>query len=225
MCGRFTLRQDAKALQRMFQLLLPELEPRYNIAPTQDVLIVRDRAEDAGREAAMVRWGLVPWWATDTKIGNRMINARAESAIEKRSFKQALLKRRCLVVADGWYEWQRGPSQKQPYLLHFPESRPFAFAGMWERWEKGGEPVESCTILTTAAADSLADIHDRMPLVLDPSMYDTWLDPTLQEPERILPMLAPAPMDDIERLPVSTWVNNPRHEGPMCVAPVEAELF
>lgn len=225
MCGRFTLRPDAKSLQQMFQLLLlPELEPRYNIAPTQPVLVIRDPAEGDGHQADMLQWGLVPWWAPDPKIGNRLINAHAESAIEKRSFKQALLKRRCLVVADGWYEWQKGPARKQPFLFEFPDRRPFAFAGLWERWEKGAEPLETCTILTTEAAKSKADIHDRMPLVLNPAVYDAWLDPTVQEPERILPLLAPWGIEQVERHPVSTWVNNPRHEGPMCAEPVEVEL-
>ena len=128
----------------------------------------------------MVRWGLIPRWATDVKIGNRLINARSETAFEKRSFKSAVLKRRCLVVSDGWYEWQQQGNRKQPYHFQFPDGKPFTFAGAWERWEKGAEPIESCTILTTPAAGVIEAFHHRMPIVLDPQNHDRWLDQSLR---------------------------------------------
>lgn len=223
MCGRFTLRTPAAAIAKYFNVSAVEewqVALRFNIAPTQDVLIVREAPNGEAREATFVRWGLIPFWATDHKIGNRLINARAETALEKRSFKSALLKRRCLVVADGWYEWQKLGSRKQPYLFQVADQRPFAFAGAWERWDKGGEPLETCTILTTAANELASPIHDRMPVIIDPANYSQWLDRTMQEPERIRPLLTPYDGRDLECIPVSDWVNNPRHEGPDCVEPV-----
>ena len=222
MCGRFTLRPNAAAIRSAFGLSeLPLFEPRYNIAPTQQVLIVREQPDGEGREAALVRWGLIPFWADDEKVGNRMINARAETALEKRSFKPAMLKRRCLVVADGWYEWQKLGSRKQPYLFQFADQRPFAFAGAWERWDKGPTPLETCTILTTAASGIAEPIHDRMPVIIDPANYATWLDRTIQEPERILPMLTPYDASELTCIPVSDYVNSPRNQGPQCVEPID----
>lgn len=222
MCGRYTLRAKTSDIRAAFgvETLLPLFEPRYNVAPTQEVLIVREVPGGEKREPVLVRWGLIPKWAPDEKIGNRLINARSETVFEKRSFKSAVLKRRCLVVADGWYEWQKQGERKQPYLFQFPDRRPFAFAGLWERWDRGDKPLETCTILTTDAAEFAADVHDRMPLVLDPAFYDRWLDPTLQEPERITPLMTPYRTDGFERIPVSNYVNCPRNQGPQCAEPM-----
>lgn len=199
---------------------VPELFPRYNIAPTQGVPIVR-LGEDERRHLTMVHWGLIPGWADDPKIGNRMINARGDTVATKPSFRQAFKKRRCLVVADGFYEWQQtGGPRKQPYYIRLKNDGPFAFAGLWERWSKGGTPIESCTIITTEPNELMAELHDRMPVILRPGAYGVWLDPAVQEPERLQPLLCPYPAGEMVAHPVSTVVNNPRNEQVECVAPV-----
>ena len=228
MCGRFTRANDYfsdRARQQKFleQLGLadaPPLEPRYNIAPTQDVAAVRSKAGD-GRELAMLHWGLVPSWAKDLKIGNRLVNARAETIAEKPAFRSAFRRRRCLIPADGFYEWQVQGRAKQPYLSRFRDRRLFCFAGLWEHWPKGEPQVESCTIITTDANPLMSTLHDRMPVIVSPSDYALWLDPAIEEPERLSPLLRPWAGDDLEALAVSTLVNNPRHESPQCIEPLE----
>lgn len=228
MCGRFTRANDYfsdRARQQKFleQLGLadaPPLEPRYNIAPTQDVAAVRSKAGD-GRELAMLHWGLVPSWAKDLKIGNRLVNARAETIAEKPAFRSAFRRRRCLIPADGFYEWQVQGRSKQPYLIRFRDRRLFCFAGLWEHWPKGEPQVESCTIITTDANPLMSTLHDRMPVIVSPSDYALWLDPAIEEPERLSPLLQPWAGDDLEALAVSTLVNNPRHESPQCIEPLE----
>lgn len=228
MCGRFTRANDYfsdRARQQKFleQLGLadaPPLEPRYNIAPTQDVAAVRSKAGD-GRELAMLHWGLVPSWAKDLKIGNRLVNARAETIAEKPAFRSAFRRRRCLIPADGFYEWQVQGRSKQPYLIRFRDRRLFCFAGLWEHWPKGEPQVESCTIITTDANPLMSTLHDRMPVIVSPSDYALWLDPAIEEPERLSPLLRPWQGDDLEALAVSTLVNNPRHESPQCIEPLE----
>lgn len=171
MCGRFTLRSNAHQVAEEFGLatFVPDLTPRYNVAPSQHVFIVRLNDEHQ-RFLASVRWGLVPAWADDVKIGYKLINARCDTVATKPSFRQAFKKRRCLVVADGFYEWQKLDARnKQPYYIRLKDERPFAFAGLWERWSKGGEPVESCTIVTTEPNELMEPLHDRMPVILPPS--------------------------------------------------------
>lgn len=227
MCGRFTRANDYfsdRARQQKFleQLGLadaPPLEPRFNIAPTQDVAAVRAKAGD-GRELAMLHWGLVPSWAKDLKIGNRLVNARAETIAEKPAFRSAFRRRRCLIPADGFYEWQVQGRAKQPYLIRFRDRRLFCFAGLWEHWPKGEPQVESCTIITTDANPLMSTLHDRMPVIVSPSDYALWLDPAIEEPERLSPLLRPWAGDDLETLAVSTLVNNPRHESPQCIEPL-----
>ena len=227
MCGRFTRSKDffsQHADQRAFleQLGLTSadvLPPSYNIAPTQQIAAVRSGDHDR-HELVMLRWGLVPGWADDLAIGNRMINARAESVAEKPAFRSAFKKRRCLVLADGFYEWQKTGKAKQPYFIHLKGSKPFCFAGLWERWSKGEKPVETCTILTTDANKLMAPLHDRMPVIIAPEDYDLWLDVAVQEPERLQPLLRPYPEAEMEAYLVSTLVNSPKNNSPACVEPI-----
>src|SRR5512139_2812246 len=211
MCGRFTLFTPASRLAEVF---LPgevlAATPRYNIAPGQPILAVRASAAHDRREFAMPRWGLVPAWARDAAIGSRLINARAETVSEKPAFRRAIRERRCLVPADGFYEWKREGAVKRPFYIRMRDGVPFAFAGIWERWEGiPGESAETCAILTTAPNDLLAPIHDRMPLILPPEEYGRWLDPSVRSPESLAPLLRPLPSAALEAYPVGRTVNNP----------------
>lgn len=224
MCGRFTLRAPASVIAEQFSLSdLPSLPPRYNIAPTQTVAVVRQVGEPGGtgRELVNLRWGLIPHWAKDPAIGNRMINARSESVAEKPAYRTALRRRRCLVAADGFYEWQPGGQRKQPYFIHMKDDRPFGFAGLWETWE-GPENsyIESCTIITTDANALMAPIHDRMPVIVDPKDYGLWLDASVQNPARLLPLLCPFQGDLLVAEPVGTRVNSPANDDAACIAPL-----
>ncbi len=224
MCGRFTLRAPASVIAEQFSLFdLPSLSPRYNIAPTQTVAVVRQvgASGGAGRELVNLRWGLIPHWAKDPAIGNRMINARSESVAEKPAYRTALRRRRCLVAADGFYEWQPGGRRKQPYFIHMKDDRPFGFAGLWETWE-GPENsyIESCTIITTDANALMAPIHDRMPVIVDPKDYGLWLDTSVQDPAPILPLLRPFQGDLLVAEPVGTRVNSPANDDAACIAPL-----
>jgi putative SOS response-associated peptidase YedK len=221
MCGRYTFTVWPKRLATHF--LVPEAElpfgPRYNVAPTQELPIIRQPV-DGGRVLAFARWGLIPSWAKDAKIGNRLINARGETVATMPSFRSAFKARRCLVPADGFYEWHKLASGgKQPFYLHFGDRRPFAFAGLWEHWQSpDGELVDSYTILTTGANAVMKPIHDRMPVILDPADYDRWLDPTRHQADALAPLLRPYEGDGLIATPVGTFVNNPRHEGAECLA-------
>ncbi len=223
MCGRFTLRAPAGVVAEEFGLLGVEpLRPRYNIAPTQPVAAIRrsPKSADAPRQLAMLRWGLVPSWATDPQIGNRLINARAETVAEKPAFRAALRRRRCLVAADGFFEWRGVGAARQHYFIHLVDDRPFGFAGLWELWEGPDHTVlETCALITTEANARVASIHDRMPVILSPDEYALWLDPAMQDPKQLLPLLRPYPSDAMAAHPVSTYVNNPRHDDARCVAP------
>jgi putative SOS response-associated peptidase YedK len=220
MCGRFTLTATVPAVENLFPLFdVPELEPRYNIAPTQPVLGVR--AGTASQpELVRLRWGLIPSWADDPKIGYRLINARAETAAEKPAFRAAFRQRRCLVLADGFYEWQKTGGRKQPYYFRLKDGGPFAFAALWEHWEKAGTPVESCTLLTTDANDVLRPVHNRMPVILPAAAYERWLDPNGKDVAALKALLGPYPPEEMTGYPVTDHVNNPRHEDPGCIAPV-----
>jgi len=218
MCGRFLLRSPGKVVAEAFDLSdVPDLLPRFNIAPSQPVAVVRQQAGADGRELAFLRWGLIPSWADDPSIGNRLANARSETAATKPSFRRAFRSRRCLVVADGFYEWQRTNGHKQPYWIGLQSQRPFGIAGLWERWEKGEEPVESCTILTTDANELMQPIHERMPVILSPNQYDLWLDPRCQDSEKLAKLLRPFPAAGMLAYRVSALVNNPKNDMPQCV--------
>ncbi len=224
MCGRFTLTVSARVLAKVFDAPeIADIEPRYNIAPTQMVVIVR-AAEGGGREMNTVRWGLIPSWAKEAKIGARLINARGETAASKPSFRAAVKSRRCLIPADGFYEWMKTGAAKQPYLIRFTDHRLFAFAGLWERWRPAdGEPIESCTIITTTPNDLVSEIHDRMPVILSPSSYTEWLAPNQPNPSRLEQLLIPFPPDDMEAFAVSTRVNKPVNDDAECIAPVDQQ--
>ncbi|MBX9791971.1 MAG: SOS response-associated peptidase [Pirellulales bacterium] len=240
MCGRFTLRSSPRVVAELFGLdEVPNWEPRYNVAPSQLVPVVQKRAEDRGRHLDLVHWGLVPFWADDPAIGNRLINARSDTAATKPAFRAAMRERRCLVVADGFYEWQAAPASgaksavkrgagkasgghKQPFLIERHDRRPFAFAGLWEKWQSPDGPWLSCTILTTDANHTLSPLHHRMPVILDPRDYDHWLDPAVRSPAEVEDLLLPAPDDWLVARPVGTYVNNPRHDSRECVEPVTA---
>jgi putative SOS response-associated peptidase YedK len=212
-----------EAVVRLFGLnSAPDLLPRYNIAPTQSVLAIR-ADEQAGREAQTLRWGLVPFWAKDLAIGSRMINARGETVSEKPAFRQAFRRRRCLIPADGFYEWQKVPGGKQPWFISRRDDIPLAFAGLWERWDKRGteDPVETCTIVTTAANATLAPLHDRMPVILGPQDWDSWLGANTP-PEALVDLLRPAADDLLGARPVSRRVNSPGNDGPELLAETTA---
>jgi putative SOS response-associated peptidase YedK len=203
MCGRFTLRTTGEAVADFFGLPeIPTLPARVNIAPTQPVPVVRISQE--GRELALLRWGLIPAWAEHPAIGNRMINARADGVATKPAFRKAFRLRRCLVVADGFYEWKKLNGRKQPYYIHMKDGQPFAFAGLWEHWDRGEEPIDSCTILTTEPNELAAAIHDRMPVILHREDYDLWLDPKVQDVNRLEPLLVPYASDAMAAYPAST---------------------
>jgi len=218
MCGRYTLVSPGPEVAAAFGLVeVPMLEPRFNIAPSQRVPVVR--AVEGRRALAMLHWGLVPPWAGDPSVGSRMINARSETAAAKPAFRDALRGRRCLLPADGFYEWAPGRSRggRVPHRLHAPDGRVLGLAGLWETWRSpDGGTLESCTILTTEANDRVRPLHDRMPVILSPDDYGTWLDPSLQDAERLTALLRPAPAEALVADPASRWLNDPRHEGPAC---------
>jgi len=221
MCGRFTQAAPGEIVAELFELpSVPDLPPRWNIAPTQDVAAVRAGA-GGRRELVRLHWGLVPSWAKERSIGARMINARAETAAEKPAFRAALRARRCLIAADGFYEWRRVGARKQPFHIAFRDGRAFAFAGVWERWQAGqGEALESCAILTTAANEVVAPVHDRMPVIVAPGAYAEWLAADARDPSRLAPLLAPYPPEEMHAVPVGLRVNNPANDDAACAAPL-----
>jgi putative SOS response-associated peptidase YedK len=219
MCGRFTLNQTSEAIANHFHLAeVPDLPPRYNIAPTQPVAaIVLDDQEQ--RQFTHFYWGLIPSWAKDPKIGAKMINARAETVAEKPAFRAAFKRRRCLIVTDGFYEWKKVEKQKQPFYFCRSNHHPFAFAGLWEHWQSSeGDTIDSCTILTTEASKLMEPIHNRMPVILDEQNYDRWLSP-LSKPDLIQTLLRPY-SEGMERYPVSNQVNRPTYDNPDCIQPL-----
>jgi putative SOS response-associated peptidase YedK len=221
MCGRYTLATNVERIADLFRVTLPDLRPRYNICPSQPVWAVR-AAVDGGREPALLHWGLVPPWADDVKIGYKLINARAETAAAKPAFRDAFRRRRCLVPADGFYEWKKVGNRKQPYHIRLRGGGPFALAGLWEVWRRKDEAVESCTVLTTEPNSVVAPLHDRMPVILQPADYDRWLDPTVTDAKVLKPLLRPFAGEPMEAVAVSTRVNNPRFDGPECLEPAPA---
>lgn len=221
MCGRFAFYSPAEATAALFGVTnAPALAPRYNIAPTQDVATIRE-AEDGTRELVMLRWGLVPFWAKDPAIGNRMINARAETVAEKPAYRAAYRKRRCLVLADGFYEWRSEGAGKTPYLVSLATGSPFALAGLWERWvsRETGESLESATLITTAANEFMAAVHHRMPVILEPGAADRWLANGADAIDRAVEHI-PA----LRAWPVDRSVNNARNEGAGLIEPAGEPL-
>jgi putative SOS response-associated peptidase YedK len=245
MCGRFTLRTPLTVLIEHFDLdvrgdrQLPLFEARFNIAPTQEILVVRADPANGRRTADMMRWGLIPSWSKTPKgnPGPPMINARCETLAEKPMFRSAVRRRRCLIPVDGFYEWQQTPvcgrGKKQPYFIHRPDDNPFAFAGLWEAWKPPtsempaadeASPIESCTIVTTEANKTLSELHDRMPVVLAPCDYAMWLDPKVEDPAALAHLLSPCGEEELIAEPVSTHVNRVANDDARCVE-VQRTLF
>lgn len=196
----------------------PELDPRYNIAPSQQVAAVRLAKDSNDRELVRLTWGLVPFWAKDRKIGYKMINAKCETVAQKPAFRAAFQDRRCLVPANGFYEWKRDSGRKQPYLIQVSGGGLLAFAGLWERWTApDGDVLESCTILTTGANERVSSIHDRMPVILDPADYALWLDRTVKRFEQLAQLFDPYPAEQMTTRAVSTRVNSPSNDDPSCI--------
>ena len=221
MCGRFSLGATIRVGQLFDLPNWPETPPRYNIAPSQEVPAVIQNREVGGREFRPFRWGLVPSWAKDPAIGNRTINARSETAATKPAFRKPFGERRCLILADGFYEWKRDGSRKQPYYIKLRDGEPFAFAGLWDHWAPAdGQPLETCTILTTTPNALVQPIHDRMPVILPSNAYGAWLDRTVSDVPTVQALLTPYPADEMIAYPVSTRVNNPAHDTPECVLPL-----
>ncbi len=225
MCGRFTLASNTETLQQtFFDFKIPSnLSPRYNISPTQEVASVANTHE---RHVEFFHWGLIPSWAKDPKIGSRMINARSETLAEKPSFRNAYKRRRCLILADGYFEWQKipGDKAKQPVYIRLKSQKPFAVAGLWEVWQAKDtdEPLRSCTIITCPPNAYLEDIHHRMPVILPANAYTQWLSPEEQSVDTLQPLLIPYPGKEMEAYPVSRFVNRPTNDSPECIVPLEA---
>jgi len=224
MCGRYTLTSSGEDLALAFDLSeLPLVVPRYNMAPTQEAAVVRVLEPGGPRRLDPLKWGLIPFWAKEASIGNKMINARAESVAEKPSYKSSFKNKRCLVAADGFYEWKKEGKAKQPYLIRRTDKKPFAFAGLWSSWrnpEQDGQRVQTFTILTTSANDLMRPLHDRMPVILDRENFDLWLDPKMGDTEALQKLLVPHAVEGFEAFPVSRVVNSPANDVADCIAPL-----
>lgn len=219
MCGRYTLATTPQKLAESFSgFEVPaELPPRYNVAPTQPIAVV---ANNGQHKVEFFHWGLIPSWAKDPKIGNQMINARAETLGEKPAFRNAYKRRRCLVLADGFYEWKKeGDGAKTPMYIRLASGDPFAFAGLWEMWQTAEDTILSCTIITTDPNDLMAQIHNRMPVILPPAAYEQWLDPAERRPDDLQGLLQPYPAELMTAYPVSKMVNSPKNDSPALIEP------
>ena len=228
MCGRFVSATDADGFTRFLvvdERQAPELGPSYNVAPSQQVYAVAEH--DHRRHLVTFKWGLVPGWAKDPKIGNRLINARSETAADKNAFRESFRARRCLIPTDGFYEWQRhDDGSKTPHLIRRADGAPLVLAGLWSVWrdphDPGAEPLRTCTILTTPANELVAPLHDRMPAILEPEDWRAWLDRGLEDVSALSGLLAPADSRLLDGHPVSSEVNNPRNDHPGLIEPVSA---
>ncbi|HSM72444.1 MAG TPA: SOS response-associated peptidase [Anaerolineales bacterium] len=222
MCGRFTLTVNPADLQDTFgDFIFPtKFAPRFNIAPSQPLLAIPN---DGANTADFFKWGLIPMWAKDPSIGNRLINARGETVAEKPSFRGSFKYKRCLILADGFYEWKASPGKKTktPYFIHMKDRKPFAFAGLWDAWESSdGSSIKTCTIITTEPNELMKPIHDRMPVILHTRDYAKWLEASPQAPEDLLPLIQSYSADEMSAYPVSTLVNKPSNDKPELVVPV-----
>lgn len=224
MCGRYRLSRRKEIIEEQFDTAdwQEDWSPRYNIAPTQPVPVVRQHPKEPIRQLSLMRWGLIPSWAKDTSSAARMINARSETAHTLPAFREAMKLHRCLVPADGFYEWQRRGAAKQPYCLEVKDGKLFAFAGLWDRWkDASGKWLETCTILTTTPNAVASAVHDRMPVILNPDSYDIWLDPGMKEVAAVSALLKPCDPRLMRCYPVSTRVNSPANDDEDCSRPVE----
>jgi putative SOS response-associated peptidase YedK len=224
MCGRYRLSRRKQIIEEHFDAVSGEEDwgPRYNIAPTQPVPVIRQNPMEPVRELSLMKWGLIPSWARDPSVAATMINARSETAGAKPAFRDALRFRRCLVPADAFYEWSRTGKAKQPYCFEVNEGELFAFAGLWDRWrDASGNAVETCSILTTTPNAVASAVHDRMPVILDPDGYDLWLDPGMREADAAFELLGPCDARLMRCYPVSTRINHGANDDAECSAPVE----
>jgi len=224
MCGRYRLSRRKQALDEYFAAEPSDVEwnPRYNIAPTQPIVTVRQDSKRPARTLSLMRWGLIPSWAKDASMAASMINARSETVTIKPAFKDALKLRRCLIPADGFYEWQRERKSRQPFCFEVNDGELFAFAGLWDRWvNPSGEIVESCSILTTTANSLTRDVHDRMPVILAKDDYDLWLDPGMNNSKGACELLKPLAASQMRKYAVSTRINTVQNDDESCAAPVE----
>lgn len=222
MCGRYTLATPRERLITRFRLQrAAELLPRFNIAPSESIAAIRENP-DHERELVLLRWGLIPSTIKDAKNSYRMINARAETVSQRPAFRAAFAHRRCLIPADGFYEWQRTNDNKQPYFVRARDEHPLAFAGLWEHWQSGQEVIESCTIITTSANALLAPIHDRMPVILREDAYDFWLNPSVQDMGSLQALLLPYDANELVAYPVSKRVNHPKNDDAECIRQLQA---
>lgn len=223
MCGRFALVTEKNILEMLFELdsrIDIDFNPRYNIAPTQQAPVVRLSAPVGKREVVLLKWGLVPFWAKDQAIGNRLINARAETAREKPAFRDAYKKRRLLVPASGFYEWKNEADGKQPYFINAKNGDLISFGGLWESWQQGsGQPLETFTILTTEPNPLIAKLHNRMPVIIPPQSFGVWLDPLTAE-DHLQQLMKPYPGDQLTYYPVSRLVNKPSNDLPELIKPL-----
>lgn len=222
MCGRFSIFDEIEVLEKQFEFeMLGEYIPRYNISPGQEILTVHSN-ENGDRMGRQLRWGLIPSWAKDEKIGYKMINARAETLHEKVSFKRPLQKQRCLILADGFYEWKKEGKLKRPFRFVMKDNAAFAFAGLWDRWQQNNKIIHSCTIITTEANSITRDIHDRMPVILTLEKQKLWLDRTVSDPRILQSCMLPFDSEKMDKFEVSTLVNTSKNEFPELVEPINS---
>ncbi|MCU1302697.1 MAG: hypothetical protein JWQ87_2981 [Candidatus Sulfotelmatobacter sp.] len=226
MCGRFRQSRRSQLIEEYFAAMSDGLEwpPRYNIAPTQPVLVIRRKPKTSVRELSLAQWGLIPHWTKDPSLSSKLINARSETIREKPAFRDAFISRRCLIPADGFYEWERTSNGKQPYCFEMNDGEMFAFAGIWDRWTgNDGRAIETCSILTTTANDTASKVHNRMPVILDRHNYDVWLDPEFANMGELSGLLKPWTDERMRCYPVSSRVNSPKNDDPECsrLLPVE----
>ena len=221
MCGRFTLQTPEAQIRKAFNLQITEqlsLSPRYNIAPSQNVPIIRD-TED-GHEMTLTQWGLVPHWSKESKTKYSTINARIETVAEKPTYRTPFKSRRCLIPADGFYEWKVINGHKIPHYIRMRTGSVFASAGIWDRWEGEGASLDSCSIIVMPANEVMKPIHERMPAIIAPAHYDLWLDPRITDKDEIMKFLNSAPSSQLKFYPISPWVNSPKHDDDCCIQPV-----
>ena len=228
MCGRFVQYNLLQVIQQTFNIDAVSFEviPNYNVAPTQEILAAVRHDNEIKLEK--LHWGLVPFWAKDISIGSGMINARTETVASKPSFRNAFKKRRCLIPANGFYEWKGDKGNKQPYYVFIPSGEPFAFAGLWETWtdkESGEESVyKSCAIITTSASGAIREIHHRMPVILDPKFHEKWLNAQIQDPKKLEIILQKGLIHDMKYYPVSKLVNSVKNNDPNCIKPADENI-
>lgn len=223
MCGRFTLFSSQQEIQDQYQVGWDgEIRQRYNIAPTQSVLVVV-QDESGERKAEWFRWGLIPFWAKEPSIGNRLINARGETVDQKPSFRHLLTRKRCLILTNGFFEWKKQGGRKQPYFIYRKDQKLFSFAGLWDYWQDDQQAIYSCTIITTEANERIKPIHSRMPVLLEKEQEQLWLDPSLTDRDYIKSLLVPFDEEAIGVYPISTLVNSPRNDEPDLLKPIATE--